>query len=129
MSEYILENKYVKIDKKTLTGTGAVYECISINSGNRFYIVSCPTCNCQISSIAACENIILEKDFVNILESLQEKGYISKQLLVDIHQSSKYNKIIRDGLDVVFQNNYTSTNGSEMSIYLIKLGIEEEYDD
>ncbi len=126
----IFNNDLFIITKATLTDLGQVLTCKSVERNKDFWIEFCPTGNCQISSIASCESIIELESFSKIIKSLYDTGYISKQLIIDICDYSSWKKIINDNFDVVFSNDYTSTNRSEMIIYLIRLtDIEEEDDD
>jgi len=129
-NKIVFENKYVKIIKAELTNLGSIYTCVSISSGGNFYLHNCPTNNCQISSIGSCENIMFLETFENIIESLHDSGYITHQLLVDVYDTPRYRDQI-DNLkfDKVFRNRYTSTNNSEMIMYLLRLrDIQEQYD-
>lgn len=124
----IFKNNYVTITNKAITGITSVYDCID-NHNNKFHIINNPTGNCQVSSIAYCQNIVHTKEFVDILKSLSEIGYISRQLIIDIKDVSDWKEVIENNLEIVFKKEYKSTNNSEMVMYLVKLQDSDDEDD
>lgn len=129
MSKPIFENDLYIVHVANTTAGGSVFSISDKEFNNTFVIFNLPTSNCQISSIGMCEHIIMNKNFIKIIESLHDQGYISHQLIVDVHNSESYTKKL-DAFDIVFKNPYTSTNGSEMIMYLLRLrDIEDENDD
>jgi len=129
MNKPIFENDLYIVHVANATAGGSVFSISDKEFNNTFVIFNSPTSNCQISSIGNCEHIIMNKKFIQIIESLHDQGYISHQLIVDVHNESHYIKIL-DTFDNVFKTPYTSTNGSEMIMYLLRLrDIEDENDD
>lgn len=96
---------------------------------NNFWIVESPTCNCQVSSIADADAIIHKNNFEEIIYELYNEGFLSKQLLFDVHSSlsSKIIDIFKG--NVVFNQPYISTNMSKMEMILIRFEEpEDEYE-
>lgn len=129
MNKPIFENDLYIVHTAYVTSGGSVFSISDKEFNNPFTIYNSPTANCQISSIGNCQGIIMNKKFIQIIESLHDRDYISHQLIVDVHNSESYTKKL-DAFDIVFKNPYTSTNGSEMIMYLLRLrDIEDKYDD
>ena len=82
-----------------------------------------PTGNCQVSCIAGADQLISEFDKILISLS-KENGQSSNQLLIDVKEDLVEPfklKIIKAEKTIVYENPYTSTNGSKMCKILIKM--------
>lgn len=124
----IFKNELYTITKAVQTDTGYMYTCKTADNKTSFWIIYGPTCNCQVSSIACCDNIINRPDFRDIIYSLYKHGHICKQLLVDVTDRESYNKVL-SAFEVVFSNKYESTNYSDMIMYLLRIGEKQELDE
>ena len=82
------------------------------------------TGNCQLGSIAYVNNILgkleSDKDVTSLFKSLaiELNGSYPPQLLFDVKQ--KYAQLVRDYFEVVVDAPYTSTNKSEMVLFIVK---------
>lgn len=91
-----------------------------------------PTNNCQLASIASFNNTV---DYVNSPESLIHVLKCFSQLaskrimLVDLNynQAQKLRRLLADTKMIILDNPYTSTNGSKMTIFLIKVWSNIDY--
>lgn len=108
----------MKYRKSKLNETGA-YE----NDDYGFGIVRCPFANCQIGCISQFNNILYT-------DSLEERKKVLKnaikkidknQIIIDVNRT--YEKRVEELFSekqIVFKQQYTSTNDSLMTIYLLK---------
>lgn len=82
------------------------------------------TNNCQIASLSSFYSILNSSDCNKFLKwiynTLLEVGHMKPQLIIDVQRqySDKVDKMF--GNYIVFKNDYTSTNNSNMTMYLIK---------
>lgn len=88
--------------------------------GNKITFHTYPTANCQLGSI--CPFVNLLKVSTDLIGQLKELGQIKRLWLIDINRGylSKTLSII-PAKAIVMQNNYTSSNGSEMTIMIINV--------
>lgn len=88
--------------------------------GNDVFLHSYPTANCQLGSI--CPFRPLLKHSTDLIGQLKELRLIKRLWLIDINRGylSKTLNII-PAKAIVMQNNYTSSNGSEMTIMIINV--------
>lgn len=89
-------------------------------SQTSIYITHSPTGNCQIYTIANANYILGYDNTLEIFKTIQKRAN-KAQMLIDINQSyiPRLEAIFKPE-DIVFKQSYTSTNGSNMIIYLIK---------
>jgi len=127
-----MEIKEVEKEKVTTTVVVESYKGEGYDTKIRFktpnnysmniMIIRHPTQNCQISSIGLAQNIrlIINEDIKKFIEVLQRNT--CSQILVDVHNRymRELNKVLEPYLDVVFKQPYKSTNGSEMTMMLLK---------
>lgn len=94
-----------------------------MNNMPEITITTSPTGNCQICSMGYCENILYNSRVDKIKSYLRDivRNTCKKPLLlIDIHQ--KYESLIKELEDwTVFNQPYTSSNGSKMMIILLKI--------
>lgn len=82
------------------------------------------TGNCQLGAIAYANNFLeklaSDKDISSLFNSLEAEleGTYPPQLLFDV--KSRYAQLIRDYFEVVVDAPYTSTNKSEMVLFIVK---------
>lgn len=100
--------------------------CIEDKNGykNTIYFDRYFTGNCQLGSLAYVNNFLGEvssdKDITSLFHSLREhlgKSY-PPQFLFDVR--SNLAQLVRDYFQVVVDAPYTSTNGSEMVLFIVK---------
>lgn len=95
-------------------------------AGWSFWVDHHPTMNCQVNSIGAFNSLLNRNNILPILKWLRKEGIISKaQILVDVNSGSGYTyvskiKSIFKPENIVFEQGYTSTNGSIMTMMLLK---------
>lgn len=90
-------------------------------------IITSPTWNCQISSIAGVNLVLGYDNPLDLLTLLYVKS-MKKLLLIDVHQT--FEKQFEDLLgkkNIVIKSEYVSTNASKMVIYLFKTTVLEKY--
>lgn len=116
-------------------------KCSSLNMAVNMRFHPSPFGNCQNFSIANLESLLLFSNFKNqsleikkeiflrVLYEIEE--YVEKHILiVDIHQDYReslwelLSDILLDDEEPIFTD-YTSTNGSNMSIILIKIDLDD----
>lgn len=97
---------------------------IRIDGSNISYYYQEPFFNCQIASIASFDNLLQYNDKKNYPITLHKVWSLcigKRMLMVDI----KYNMEILENLftkgEIVFKQLYTSTNGSNMTMYLLNM--------
>lgn len=94
--------------------------------GWSMYVDLYPTMNCQVSSIGAFNDLLRRDDILPILKWLRKEEIIVKpQLLIDVNSASNYTyvdkiKSIFKPEHIVFEQEYTSTNNSIMTMMLLK---------
>lgn len=93
-------------------------------SGTHIYFFQGPTYNCQFSSIGRMECVLDQgpKESKDILKQLWSL-YKIPMFLVDVHNYDRYHTAILEVFgkeNIVFRQDYTSTNQSKMSMYLLK---------
>lgn len=129
MSLIIKENKElnIKVSKFTVDTTYNMCYMYRVDGiGYSFYIDIFPTMNCQVNSIGAFDNLLRKDNILDILKWLRKEGIISKkQILVDVNSALSYSyvtkiKEIFESENIVFEQQYTSTNNSIMTMMLLK---------
>lgn len=99
----------------------------------RFNFCSHPTMNCQVFSISAIKDVILHFTLEQFISELflvcKEIEYQPKLLLVDVEDLYK-EKLISffKKENILFLTDYTSTNGSYMSIGLVNIKNLDHYE-
>jgi hypothetical protein len=109
-------------------GVGTLRQVIfTDNAGYRssFHFHRYPTNNCQLGSIAAAANFLekvdSDKDIEELFTSLKnniQPGVYPPQFIIDVKQ--KYAQLVRDYFTCVVDAPYTSTNGSNMVLFIVK---------
>lgn len=94
---------------------------IKSNGSTICFVDSNPTNNCQIFAIASFANALSQSNAKEIIKECLKCGENKRQLLVDIPRASvpKLKTLFSAG-DIIFEQDYTSTNKSLMTIFLIK---------
>lgn len=100
--------------------------CIEYNNGykNTIYFYRYFTGNCQLGSLAYVNNFLShvssDKDINELFSSLRQAlgNAYPPQFLFDVR--SNLAQLVRDYFQVVVDAPYTSTNGSEMVLFIVK---------
>ena len=94
--------------------------------GWSMYVDLYPTMNCQVTSIGCFNDLLRRDNILPILKWLRKEGIIAKQqVLIDVNSAPGYDyvgkiKAIFKPEDIVFEQQYTSTNNSIMTMMLLK---------
>ena len=113
---------YVKITRQKGTYSVAIY------------INHCPTGNCQLSSVAYMDQLLhvvrsadstytaAEAKIAKALlrEAFRIAGFTPNLVLMDVKQNI-YAPAVRTCFDVVNEMAYTSTNGSQMVVFIVRM--------
>lgn len=95
-----------------------------INDINRCWMYIAPQGNCQTFTISYFNSLVINcSEWEKVLYELWKKAGFKKQLMLDLKQSDLcYNTVLTHFEDdIIFEQKYVSTNGSNMSIFLINL--------
>lgn len=132
----------VKKEKLTLpivTVSGTYLQMSTKHEGTpNYYRLNCgqyhigPTNNCQLASVASfnntVDNVSSTEALVHVLKCFSQLA--SKRImLVDLNynQAQKLRRLLADTKMIILDSPYTSTNGSKMTIFLIKVWSNIDY--
>lgn len=126
----------VKKDKLTLpiiTVSGTYLQMSTKHEGApNYYRLNCgqyyigPTNNCQLASVASfnntVDNVSSTEALVHVLKCFSQRA-AKRIILVDLNsrQADKLRKLLKDTNMIIVDSPYKSTNGSHMTIFLIKV--------
>jgi len=120
--EYII-NKAWKIWESTKDGCDvSCYQILKGNTGTGsfFQVTRFPTDNCQWGSIGSAKNILKSSNAKEILQDIHSI-WIRPMWLFDLpHNYQTCLEALFPAKDIVLKSPYISTNGSHMTLYLVK---------
>lgn len=95
------------------------------NSNLGLWVIQTPTNNCQFASLSNTESILALSDEKEIIAYFKDAKRVANQnmFLLDVHNNGRNTGKIEgifSGDNIVLKTPYTSTNNSEMILYLVK---------